>query len=112
MSHAFAPLGVFLSFFQPKLQPGKRTFQIMLVNDESETASGSLTLSLVSTSGAETVRVAHPFQVAPLGQVTMYLDLEIPDQRGEFILQAKADKGKGAPTLSRRKVTLTAAVAK
>src|ERR1017187_251013 len=34
MSQAFAPLGVYLSFFQPEVAPGKRTFRVMLVNDE------------------------------------------------------------------------------
>ena len=53
MSHAFAPLGVYLSFWQPKLPAGNRTFQVMLVNDEYHAAEGRLTVSLQSASGSE-----------------------------------------------------------
>ena len=40
MSQAFAPLGVYLSFWQPKLPAGKQTFQVMLVNDEYQRSRG------------------------------------------------------------------------
>lgn len=107
MSHAFAPLGVYLSFWQPKLAAGKQTFQVMLVNDEYSAAAGSVTVSLQSQSGGEAARAQAPFQVASLGQTTLYIDLDVPNTPGDFLLQAKADAGKGKPTLSRRKVTIT-----
>jgi beta-galactosidase len=96
MSHAFAPLGVYLSFWQPKLAPGRQTFQVMVVNDEYTTASGTLTLTL-GNAHAEA-----PFLVAPLGQTTMYIDLDVPNTPGDYLLQAKA-----GTTLSRRKVAIT-----
>ena len=96
MSHAFAPLGVYLSFWQPKLAPGRQTFQVMLVNDEYTTASGTLTLTLGNA------RAEAPFLVAPLGQTTMYIDLDVPNTPGDYLLQAKA-----GTTLSRRKVAIT-----
>ncbi len=107
MSHAFAPLGVYLSFWRPKLEAGKQTFQVMLVNDEYNAAAGSVTISLQSKSGGEVARTQLPFEVGSLGQTTLYLDLDVPNTPGDFLLQAKADAGKGKPTLSRRKVTIT-----
>jgi beta-galactosidase len=105
MSHAFAALGVYLSFWQPKLAPGRRTFQVMLVNDASTIAAGSMTLSLESVNG-EAARAQVPFQVAALGQTTLNISLDVPNTKGDFLLQAKADVGKGTPTLSRRRVVI------
>ena len=107
MSQAFAPLGVYLSFWQPRLAAGKQTFQVMLVNDEYKAAAGIVTVSLQSKSGDEVARAQAPFQVGSLGQTTLYIDLDVPNMPGEFLLQAKADGGKGKPTLSRRRVTIT-----
>ena len=106
MSHAFAPLGVYLSFWQPKLAAGKQTFQVMLVNDEYHAAAGSVTVSLLSASGGEAARAQAPFQVGSLGQTTLYIDLDVPHTPGDFLLQAKADAGNGKPVLSRRRVAI------
>ena len=106
MSHAFAPLGVYLSFWQPKLAAGKQTFQVMLVNDEYHAARGSVTVSLLSASGGEAARAQAPFQVGSLGQTTLYIDLDVPHTPGDFLLQAKADAGNGKPVLSRRRVAI------
>ncbi|MGA2114024.1 MAG: glycoside hydrolase family 2 TIM barrel-domain containing protein [Bryobacteraceae bacterium] len=109
MSQAFAPLGVYLSFWQAKLAAGKHTFQVMLVNDEYDPAAGNMTVSLHSASGGEVARAQAAFEVGALGQTTLYVDLEVPNAPGDFLLEAKADAGKGQPTLSRRRVTITAA---
>ena len=106
MSQAFAPLGVYLSFWQPRLTAGKQTFQVMLVNDEYKPVAGSVTVSLQSKNGDEVARAQASFQVGSLGQTTLYIDLDVPDTPGDFLLQAKADGGKGKPTLSRRRVTI------
>jgi len=107
MSHAFAPLGVYLSFWQPKLAAGKHTFQVMLVNDEYSAAAGSVTVSLQSKRGGEVTHAQVPFEVGSLGQTTLYIDLDVPNTPGDFLLQAKTDADKGKPTLSRRTVTIT-----
>jgi hypothetical protein len=112
MSQAFAPLGVHLSFFQPEVAPGRRTFRVMLVNDEYREASGTLTISLEQKGAGEVARAQKPFTVSALGQTTLYIDLDLPNTPGDFLLQAKADAGKGQPTLSRRKVAIKAAAAK
>jgi beta-galactosidase len=112
MSQAFAPLGVYLSFFQPEVAPGRRTFRVMLVNDEYREASGTLTISLEPKGAGEVARAQKPFTVSALGQTTLYIDLDLPNTPGDFLLEAKADTGKGQPTLSRRKVAIKAAAAK
>jgi hypothetical protein len=100
MSNAFAPLGVNLSFWKPTVAPGKQTFEVMLVNDQYEAAAGTVTVSLGSA------RATVPFNVASLGQTTLYVDLDVPNTPGAFLLQAAVDTGKGKPTLSRRKVKI------
>ncbi|SPE35653.1 putative Glycosyl hydrolase family 2 [Candidatus Sulfopaludibacter sp. SbA6] len=109
VSQAFAPLGVYLSFWQAKLAAGKHTFQVMLVNDEYHAAAGSVTVSLQSKSRGEVARAQAPFEVGSLGQTTIYIDLDVPNTAGDFLLQAKADAGRSQPTLSRRNVTITPA---
>ncbi len=107
LSNAFAPLGVYLSFWQPKLAAGPHIFQVMLVNDEYTTASGTVTLSLACKDSGETAHAQAPFEVGALGQTTLYIDLEVPNTPGDYLLQAKAVAGKGQPTLSRRNVRIT-----
>jgi hypothetical protein len=80
---------------------------VMLVNDEYNVAAGTVTVSLQSKSGGEAARAQAPFQVGSLGQTTLYIPLDVPNAQGDFLLQAKADAGKGKPTLSRRRVTIT-----
>jgi hypothetical protein len=71
-----------------------------------------VTVSLQSKSGGEVARARAPFEVGSLGQTTLYLDQDVPNTPGDFLLQAKADAGKGQPTLSRRNVTITPAAEK
>jgi hypothetical protein len=97
---------VYLSFWQAKLAAGKHTFQVMLVNDEYHAAAGSVTVSLQSGSGGEVAHAQAPFEIGSLGQTTLYVDLDVPNTPGDFLLQAKADAGTGQPTLSRRKITI------
>jgi len=112
MSNAFAPLGVYLSFWKANLAPSQQTFQVMLVNDEYQAAAGILTLSLRSNSGHQAARAQTSFRIEGLGQTTMYIDLDIPEAPGDYVLEAKADPGSGSPTLSRRKVTITSSAEK
>jgi len=82
--------------------------QMMLVNDAYEAAAGTLSLSLKSAGGNPAARAQRPFRIEGLGQSTLYLDLDVPNTPGDFILEARADTGKGEPTVSRRKVRIPA----
>ena len=78
---------------------------LMLVNDEARPQSGRLSLTL-EREAVPAARSEVAFEVAPLGQTTLYIDLDIPDRPGDYQLIAKADPGTAAPTLSRRKLTI------
>lgn len=110
MQEAFKPLGVYIHFWQPKIEAkARRTFRIMMVNDTGQRRTGKLTLMLESSSGGKQVaRAGSEFDVPALGEANYDLELAVPDVQGEFLLKAAADTGKGI-TLSRRKVTIAAA---
>ena len=40
------------------------------------------------------------------GQTTLFIELDVPNTAGDYLLQAKAEAGKGKPVLSRRRVTI------
>ena len=114
MGEAFKPLGVYLSFWQPTLAAGSmRTFQVMLVNDESKPAVGTLSITLDSEQGGELARKDVNFSVSALGQQTLYVEFPVPQAAGRCTLKASAtpERGGGGPTVSRRHVTVVAAKA-
>jgi beta-galactosidase len=112
VKEAFKPLGVYINFWQPKLDPGvKHTFRVMLVNDTPQAINGKLSLTLQPSAGGATVAHTETALAIPaLGQADYDMELAVPNLQGEFLLQASANPGSGdGPTLSRRKVTLTEA---
>ena len=110
MSNAFAPLGVYLNFWQPKLQAGKTaTISVMIINDEPQPAAGRLIISLQKSSGEEIAQKTTQFSIAGLGQQTYYIDYEVPEVAGPFLLKATATqvgKHREKPTVSRRRVEI------
>jgi len=113
MGNAFKPLGVYVNFWHDQL-PGKshQVFQVMLANDLSETESGDLDLVLENERGAVIAGTTVPFSVAPLGQQTQFIDFDVPDLTGKFMLKAIAKPSQGPQqesTISRRRVELVAA---
>ena len=115
MQEAFKPLGVYVDFWQPALATGsKRTYRVLLVNDTQEAAQGRLTLAWKSAQGgAAGEQVQRAFDVPAVGRAAYDLELPAPARAGNYVLTAAAAwEGKAwSPTLSRRKVTLTAPVA-
>jgi hypothetical protein len=112
VKEAFKPLGVYINFWQPKLDAGaKHTFRIMLVNDTPQAINGKLRLVLQPSAGGAAVAHAETVLAIPaLGQADYDMELAVPNLQGEFLLQASANPGSGdGPTLSGRKVTLTEA---
>ncbi len=101
VEQAFRPLGVYLNFWQPSLKAGAaQRFTVMMVNDEAETASGTLSLTLEG-QGGELARAEKPFRVPGLGQESYAIDLRIPAHGGACVLKASANG-----TVSRRKVNI------
>lgn len=113
MEQAFKPLGVYVNFFQPSLKAGaKRTFRIIVINDENEAARGKLALIVEGAGGKEAARQEIPLYVQPNGQQIYDIALALPSEAGKYVLKAVASSdGKSAAegTISRRRLTLTGA---
>jgi hypothetical protein len=109
MGEAMKPLGVYLSFFQPQLPAGKsRSYRVMMVNDLYATERGELRLTFETEDGRELARASAPFELLPLGTLSLDLDLVAPAAPGRCLLKATAITQGGGTTLSRRKVAIVA----
>ncbi len=112
LSQAFAPLGVYLNFWRPSLKAGDEpALEVMMVNDAPRPAEGTLTITLEQSNGEQVARKSSKFALAPLGQQTCYIDFPVPRTTGSFLLKATAqaaDNRFGAPTVSRRRVSVSA----
>ena len=110
MQEAFKPLGVYLNFWQPTLEPdSSRRIAVMMVNDAYEPAQGKLALTLECDDGAQLARREVPFAVPGLGQQTYPIEFHVPRATGQCILKAAAyADGQPEPTVSRRKVAIQA----
>ncbi|HOD82151.1 MAG: Beta-galactosidase [Planctomycetes bacterium ADurb.Bin126] len=108
MSQAFKPLGVYVNFWQPTLPKDKpRRFNVVLVNDTYEKASGTLELTWLDSAGKSAGPQAQmPFAVDPLGQALLDVELAAPAKPGEYVLTCKAfwDSKPWSPTIARRMV--------
>jgi hypothetical protein len=92
VSEAFKPLGVYINFFQPRLEKGsQRSFRVMLVNDYASDLAGELELALLDGDGNVMVTQRQEFQVAPAGDAAYDLTLNLPPQaQGNCTLRATA----------------------
>ena len=107
MGEAMKPLGVYLNFFQPKLEAAtSRSYRVMMVNDGYAAEKGELRVAFEAEDGRETTRAVAPFQITPLGTLTSDLELRAPAEPGRYILKATALGESGARTISRRKVSV------
>jgi hypothetical protein len=106
MGEAFKPLGVYINFFQPSLKAGtRRTFTVMMVNDEATPTSGTLVLSLTTATGKELARAEQGFDLKGLGDASYDVPLIVPDTLGKCLLKVTATSDKKTatrPTVSRR----------
>jgi beta-galactosidase/beta-glucuronidase len=110
MSNAFAPVGVYLSFWQPSVETASlQSLPVMLINDEDRPVEGTITLALETLKGDRVATQTAKFKIAPLGQETIYNDFKFPQTAGDFLLRAIIDyqgNGAGVSTQSRRYVKL------
>ncbi|HUL77221.1 MAG TPA: glycoside hydrolase family 2 TIM barrel-domain containing protein [Vicinamibacteria bacterium] len=107
MGESMKPLGVYVNFFEPRLEAGRsRSFRVMMVNDLYSAEKGELRLAFETEDGREVAYAAAPFEIAPLGALSRDLDLASPASPGRYVLKATATSGTGARTVSRRKVTI------
>ncbi|MGA8763982.1 MAG: glycoside hydrolase family 2 TIM barrel-domain containing protein, partial [Candidatus Sulfotelmatobacter sp.] len=110
MSNAFAPVGVYLSFWRPTIEAASlQSLPVMLVNDEDREVEGTLTLALENAKGERVATQTAKFKMAPLGQETSYTDFKFPQTTGDFLLRAIIEYKKdsaGVSIQSRRYVKL------
>ena len=108
VKEAFKPLGVYIDSWKSKLQAKhQERIQVMMVNDEYETARGHLTLAFSPAKGG--AAVAHgetEFEIPPLGQMTYVLNLQTPSNPDAYVLSATATwpSRPWSPVISRRDV--------
>jgi hypothetical protein len=87
--------------------------QVMMANDEYETARGELVLAFAEAgTGVEVKRAKLDFEIPPLGQMTYVLKLESPAAVGAYLLSATATwpGRKWSPVVSRRNVIVNTQV--
>ena len=108
LQEAFKPLGVYIDMWKPSLNGGAANrIEVMMVNDEYETARGQLVLAFSTADGKQEIgRAEASFEIPALGQMTYVLALQTPAKPGDYLLSATADwTGRAwSPVTSRRKV--------
>jgi hypothetical protein len=103
VGEAFRPLGAYLNFFEPTLASGaRRTFTVMLVNDEAHPVSGKLLLTLENEKGKVVSRTEQDFSMKEFGDQTLEIPLTLPSVTGKHTLKATAKPAQGESTVSRR----------
>jgi beta-galactosidase len=110
MSNAFAPVGIYLSFWRPTIEAASvQSLPVMLVNDEDREVEGTLTLALENAKGERVATQTSKFKIAQLGQETSYNDFKFPQTTGDFVLRAIIEYRRndaGLSTQSRRYLKL------
>jgi hypothetical protein len=110
MSNAFAPVGIYLSFWRPTIEAASvQSLPVMLVNDEDREVEGTLTLALENAKGERVATQTAKFEIAPSGQQTSYNDFKFPQTTGDFLLRAIIEYRKNdavVSTQSRRYVKI------
>ena len=114
MSNAFAPVGVYLSFWQPQVEPGsQRSLPVMLVNDTDREVEGTLTLALDTVQEERVAEQKVRCKIAALGQETLHMNFKFPLKNGDYVLRAivqHSEDGRVVSTQSRRQVKLIPAL--
>jgi hypothetical protein len=112
VGEAFKPLGVYVNFWQPSLPAGApRGYQVLLVNDTDQAATGKLELVWLNEAGDRAAASSQQeYAIPALGQASYEVTLATPANAGPYVLAAKAywDRQPRSPTVARRKVTVKA----
>ncbi|MFF0400154.1 glycoside hydrolase family 2 TIM barrel-domain containing protein [Streptomyces sp. NPDC005248] len=111
VANAFKPLGVYINFWQRELEvDSSRVFDISLVNDAKDRATGTITLTVENEDGRALASSSRRYDVVANGQMTYPVSIDLPSDKGSVVLKATA-RSANAPsedhqTVSRRFVTL------
>jgi len=110
LSNAFAPVGVYVSYWQPTTEAASvQSLPVLLVNDLDHQVAGTLTLALEDSNGQRVATQSKAIKIAPLGQLTTDNDFPFPSTTGDFLLRAIIEYSENksqVATQSRRHIKL------
>jgi hypothetical protein len=110
MSNAFAPVGIYLSYWQPTTEAASvQLLPVLFVNDQDHVIEGKLTLVLENAKGERVASQTRKVKIAPLGQETTYNNFKFPQTSGDFLLRAiieYPERNAAVSTQSRRRIRL------
>jgi beta-galactosidase len=110
MSNAFAPVGIYVSYWQPTTKAASvQSLPVLLVNDQDREIEGTLTLAIKNANGETVASQTRRVKIAPLGQETTYNDFKFPPTPGDFLLRAiieYPENNADVSTQSRRRIRL------
>jgi hypothetical protein len=91
---AFSPVGIMIDFWDVKVNAGKTyNINLNLINDTYQKWSGSIKLSLIYPDNTTKVQTLLA-EMQPFGKMTTMFQLEMPDLKGNFKLEAEIIVGK------------------
>ncbi len=108
VGEAFKPVGVYLNFWQAKLEKNQnKRFTIMVINDEHIPVEGELVLHIENSLGEIIESASQKLEINALGQKSYWANLKMPNISGDYIIHATAKyNGLTESTVSRRKVKI------
>ncbi len=103
----FKPLGVYVNFFAPDVSPSSSMqIPIMLVNDEYQTVTGKIEITLVDKNENMLGKSSIPFSVDALSQQSYKIPLSFPAVQGNYVIKTRAIQDNGKSTLCIRKIEI------
>jgi len=109
--HCFAPQAVFIDLVDRRYmkhpapcKPGSNLlFNLIGVNDDSHPAAGKVVLKLINSKGDVVKQQEKTIQIDPSGKKTLPCMLELPNEKGGYLLTAEYYAGgSNSPVISRR----------
>ncbi|MBA4410241.1 MAG: glycoside hydrolase family 2 TIM barrel-domain containing protein [Bacteroidota bacterium] len=108
--HAFAPAGIFINLADERYvkmkephQPGSNLlFNLAGINNYPETASGTVKLKLIDSSGKTVSEQTNVVKLQSFIRTDMPVSILLPTQAGGYLLVAEFTPENGSPVISRR----------
>ena len=88
---AFAPVGVWIDFAEPRLAPGagKHTVPVVVINDLPEAWRGEVRLTLAQDEKEVWRTATEDAALQPFGKRTFQYDMPVPKDAGRYLLTAE-----------------------
>jgi len=107
---AFAPVGLMIDLWKPRLTAGARLqVPVYVINDRDQAWQGSVAL-VIRRGDARVGRANQPCRVAALGREILNFDVTVPVEPGHYQLVAERSGPGNAPVRSLRDVEVVASL--